>query len=119
GIILGGVITTFIGYRYIFFINVPILHLSKTYEEAYIAGLHRTDDPIIIEVNVDEAKNDGIEFYKATKTIYITKEIPPKYIKKARKRKVDVPEEELKEIALEKKRKEEKEKKRKEREGEI
>ncbi|MEM0144398.1 MAG: RNA 2'-phosphotransferase [Thermoplasmata archaeon] len=95
------------------------IHLSKTYEEAYIAGLHRTDDPIIIEVNVDEAKNDGIEFYKATKTIYITKEIPPKYIKKARKRKVDVPEEELKEIALEKKRKEEKEKKRKEREGEI
>ncbi len=95
------------------------VHLSKTYEEAYIAGLHRTDDPIVMEINAEEARNDGVEFYRATKTIYITREIPPRYIKKARKRKVEVPEEELKEIEMEKKRKEEREKRRREREGEI
>ncbi|MGC9138140.1 MAG: RNA 2'-phosphotransferase [Thermoplasmata archaeon] len=95
------------------------VHLSKTYEEAYIAGLHKTDDPVVLEINTEEAMKDGIEFYRATKTIYITKEIPPKYIKKARKRKVEVPEEELKEIELEKKRKEERERRRKEREERI
>lgn len=94
------------------------VHLSKSYEEAYIAGLHRTDNPIILEINAEDAIRDGFEFYRATKTIYITREIPPRYIKKARKRKVEVPEEELKEIEIEKKRKEEKERRR-EKEEEI
>jgi len=92
------------------------VHLSRTYEEAYIAGRHRSDDPIVLEINAKEAINDGIEIYRATKYIYITKEIPPKYIKKARKRNVELTEEELKEIEMEKKRREMKEK-RKEEEG--
>lgn len=86
------------------------VHLSKSYEEAYIAGKHRTDDPVVLEINAKEAQENGIVFYRAAKTIYITKEIPVQYIKHARKRKIEVPEEELKIIQQEKIRKEKKEK---------
>lgn len=95
------------------------VHLSKTYDEAYIAGRHRSDDPLVFEINVKDATENGVEIHRATKTIYISKDIPPQFIKKARKRHVEVPEEELKEIEMEKKRREEKERRRMEEEGDI
>ncbi|MGC8663234.1 MAG: RNA 2'-phosphotransferase [Thermoplasmata archaeon] len=95
------------------------IHLSKTYEEAYIAGRHRSEDPLVLEINVKKAQEEGVEFHRATKTIYISKDIPPQFIKKARKRHVELQDEELKEIELEKRRKEEKERRRMEEEGDL
>jgi len=95
------------------------VHLSKSYEEAYIAGRHRSEDPLVLEINAKDAIENGVEIHRATKTIYISKDIPPAFIKKARKRHVEVPEEELKEIEMEKKRREEKERRRMEEEGDI
>jgi putative RNA 2'-phosphotransferase len=85
------------------------IHLSKSYDEAYIAGKHRTDGPVILEINAKDALENHIVFYRAAKTIYITKDVPVQFIKHARKRKVEVPEEEMRLIEEEKRRKEKKE----------
>lgn len=61
------------------------VHLSKTYEDAEIAGKHRVDAPIILSVNAKSALETDIVIQRAGKTVYITNEIPPEYIKKVEK----------------------------------
>lgn len=46
GILLGGLITTFIGYRYIFFINVPIGAVASFLGYKYIAFKNRKDETV-------------------------------------------------------------------------
>jgi len=46
------------------------------------AGRVRTPDPVIIEVDSRGAAADGIVIQKAGRTVYLTSEIPPKYLKK-------------------------------------
>jgi len=46
GILLGGVITTFIGYRYIFFINVPIGIVAIFLSYKYIKDQNRVDEKV-------------------------------------------------------------------------
>jgi len=46
GILLGGVITTFIGYRYIFFINVPIGIIAIFLSYKYVKDQKRVDEKI-------------------------------------------------------------------------
>ena len=46
GILLGGVITTFIGYRYIFFINVPIGIFASILGITYVKDANRTRDTL-------------------------------------------------------------------------
>lgn len=46
GILLGGVITTFIGYRYIFFINVPIGIIAVLLGLKYVKDPNRTKDTV-------------------------------------------------------------------------
>ncbi len=46
GILLGGIITTFIGYRYIFFINVPIGILAVALGLKYITDNKRSKDKV-------------------------------------------------------------------------
>ncbi len=84
------------------------VHLSKTYEDAYIAGRHRVDDPVILEVDAKKAIEDGYIIYNAAKTVFITVEIPPQYIKVAEKREVKLPPEELERIEEERQRRERK-----------
>jgi EmrB/QacA subfamily drug resistance transporter len=48
GILLGGIITTFIGYRYIFFINVPIGIVAVFLGLKYVKDFNRTKDIIDI-----------------------------------------------------------------------
>jgi putative RNA 2'-phosphotransferase len=61
------------------------VHLSKTYEDAEIAGKHRVDAPIILSVNAKSALETDIVIQRAGKTVYITNEIPPEYIKRVEK----------------------------------
>ena len=84
------------------------VHLSKNYEDAYIAGRHRVDDPIILEIDARRAMEDGYTIYVASPKVYIASEIPPEYIKVAEKREVEVPPEELEKIEEEKRRREKK-----------
>ncbi|MGC8585540.1 MAG: RNA 2'-phosphotransferase [Thermoplasmata archaeon] len=85
------------------------VHLSDSYEEAYISGRHRTDNPIVLEIDAEKLINDGRAIYRANEKIYITKEIPPGYFIKAPIKEVEVPKEELDQIEEEKRRRKEKE----------
>ncbi|UCE44627.1 MAG: RNA 2'-phosphotransferase [Methanobacteriota archaeon] len=58
------------------------VHLSKTVKDAVNAGRVRTESPVILEVDVKSAVEDGIVVQKAGKTVYLAEEIGPKYLKK-------------------------------------
>ncbi len=57
-----------------------MVHLSKGIGDAVNAGRVRTPDPVIIEVDSRAASSDGIIIQKAGRTVYLTTEIPPKYL---------------------------------------
>ena len=58
------------------------VHLSPTVEIARQVGLRRTNKPAILEIDAEKARKNGIKFYKATKQVYLCKQIPPRYIKR-------------------------------------
>lgn len=62
-----------------------MVHLSKTYEDAEIAGKHRVDSPIILSVDAKKVIKGGIVIQRAGKTVFITNEVPPQHIKRAEK----------------------------------
>lgn len=57
------------------------VHLSPTMEIAREVGLRRTENPVILEINVEAARKDGLRFFKATDKVYVCDAIEPKYIK--------------------------------------
>lgn len=57
------------------------VHLSPTIEIATKVGLRRTKNPVILEINVEAARNNGVRFYKATDKVYACDAILPRYIK--------------------------------------
>ena len=59
------------------------VHLSPTVEIAREVGLRRTRNPVILEVDVEEARRDGVRFYKATDKVYVCNAIPRRYIARA------------------------------------
>ena len=62
-------------------------HLSPTIEIAIKVGMRRTRKPVILEIDAEKARKNGIKFYKATDQVYLTKYVPPKYIKRINERK--------------------------------
>ncbi len=58
------------------------VHLSKTVGDAVNAGRVRTESPIILEVDSNAAAEDGIVIQKAGKTVYLTNDVPPQYLKR-------------------------------------
>ncbi len=58
------------------------VHLSKSVGDAVNAGRVRTESPVILEVDVKLATDDGVVIQKAGKTVYLAEEILPKYLKK-------------------------------------
>ena len=58
------------------------VHLSPTVEIARQVGLRRTSKPAILEIDAEKARKNGIKFYKATKQVYLCKQVPPKYIRR-------------------------------------
>lgn len=60
--------------------NRKKVHLSSNIEEAEKVGRRRTDNPIILKVDVEGARRDGIDFEKASDRVFVSEEIPAKYI---------------------------------------
>jgi len=58
------------------------VHLSKTVGDAVNAGRVRIPDPIILEVDAGAAAEDGLVIQKAGRTVYLTNDVPPKYLKR-------------------------------------
>jgi len=58
------------------------VHLSKAVGDAVNAGRVRTESPIILEVDSKQAAEDGIVIQKAGKTVYLTNDVPPHYLKR-------------------------------------
>ena len=59
------------------------VHLSPTMEIATEVGLRRTKNPIILEIDAEAARKNGLRFYKATDKVYVCGAILPAYIKTA------------------------------------
>lgn len=59
-----------------------MVHLSKGIGDAVNAGRVRTPEPVILEVDAREATEDGIVIQKAGRTVYLTTDVPPKYLSK-------------------------------------
>ena len=59
-----------------------MVHLSKGIGDAVNAGRVRTDAPIILEVDAKAASEDGLIIQKAGKTVFLTTDVPPKYLKR-------------------------------------
>ncbi len=55
------------------------VHLSPTVEIAREVGTRRTKKPVILEINAEKARKDGVKFYKATDKVYVCEAIPPEY----------------------------------------
>ena len=60
-----------------------MVHLSKTFKAADIAGRHRGDNPIILAIDTKKAIDAGLVIMKAATTVYLTDEMPPEYLSKA------------------------------------
>ena len=58
------------------------VHLSRTVGDAVNAGRVRTETPVILEVDVKAATDDGVVIQKAGKTVYLAEEVDRKYLKR-------------------------------------
>lgn len=57
------------------------VHLSATPEIAKDVGKRRTQKPTILVVDARKARQEEVKFYKATNQVYLSKEVPSKFIK--------------------------------------
>lgn len=59
------------------------VHLSLTYQDAYNAGVYRTEDPQIIEVDSAAALLADVYIGKAAPTVFVTRGVPPDFLEMA------------------------------------
>ncbi|HEY5539120.1 MAG TPA: RNA 2'-phosphotransferase [Thermoplasmata archaeon] len=71
-----------------------MVHLSGTFPAALEAGRVRVKNPVIMEVDARAARASGIVIKKAGKTVYLTHEIPPEYVKRSERVEEELPPEE-------------------------
>ena len=57
------------------------VHLSTTPKMAKDVGRRRTSKPIILVVDAEKARKEGMQFYEATNQVYLSDEVPSKFIK--------------------------------------
>ncbi len=57
------------------------VHLSPTKEIALEVGRRRTSKPMIIEVDVREARENGLRFFKASESVFLCRSVASKYLK--------------------------------------
>lgn len=65
-----------------------LVHLSKTYHDAFNAGRVRTEAPIILEIDARAAIADGLEIQKAARTVYLIREVPAQFLSRAEEQEV-------------------------------
>jgi putative RNA 2'-phosphotransferase len=59
------------------------VHLSATFQNAVEAGQRRGESPIILEVDSKAARQGGVVIKQAGKTVYITDEVPAKFLQRS------------------------------------
>jgi putative RNA 2'-phosphotransferase len=59
------------------------VHLSKTAADARAAGAVRTPEPVILEIDTTRARGAGIVIMQAGKTVYLTDQVPPEFLKRS------------------------------------
>lgn len=59
-----------------------MVHLSKTAADAYSAGRVRTERPELLEIAADEMVRENITVYRAGRTVFTTKEVPARFIRR-------------------------------------
>ena len=64
------------------------VHLSPTVEIAKEVGLRRTKNPVILEIDAEGARKNGLRFCKATDKVYVCDAILSRYVKVAEQSKV-------------------------------
>jgi len=57
------------------------VHLSPTKEMAIEVGRRRTSKPVVLVVDLKEARKSGLKVFKATEGVYVCHEVPPEFIK--------------------------------------
>jgi putative RNA 2'-phosphotransferase len=58
------------------------VHLSKTAEDARAAGVVRTPDPVILAIDTEAARGEGIVIMRAGKTVYLVDNVPAKFLRR-------------------------------------
>ncbi|AKB84076.1 RNA 2'-phosphotransferase [Methanococcoides methylutens] len=56
------------------------VHLSTTPEKATESASVHTENPVVLEIDADEAQNDGIEFMAVNSDIVLAESVPPEYL---------------------------------------
>ncbi len=56
------------------------VHLSRTFMDAYTAGVHRTEDPQILEVDAAAALLADVYIGRAGPTVFVARGIPPDFV---------------------------------------
>ncbi len=59
------------------------VHLSLTFADAYNAGIHRTEDPTILEVDAAAALLADVYIGRAGPTVFVSRGIPPDFVGRA------------------------------------
>jgi putative RNA 2'-phosphotransferase len=57
------------------------VHLSPTKETAREVGSRRAENLVILEIDVEAARKNGLRFYKATDKVYLCEAVSPRYIR--------------------------------------
>lgn len=60
--------------------NRQYVHLSTSIDVAKKIGQRRDNNPIVIKVNAKKAYEDGFSFYYGSDNIWLSNELPPKYL---------------------------------------
>lgn len=58
------------------------VHLSLDIDTAIIVAKRRTNTPVLLSVDCEKASNNGINFYKESTGIWLSDDIPSKYLSK-------------------------------------
>jgi putative RNA 2'-phosphotransferase len=58
-----------------------MVHLSPTVEIAREVGLRRTETPVVLKVDAEEARKNGVRFYKVTEKVYLCSRVKSQYVK--------------------------------------
>jgi len=56
------------------------VHLSTSIDKAREVAKIHTEDPVLLIINAEEARNDGVSMLSATENIVLSEEIPPQYL---------------------------------------
>lgn len=62
------------------------VHLSPTVKTAIEIGKRRTAHPVVLEIDAETARGDGMKLYRATAKVFLSGPMPRKYIKMRRAR---------------------------------